>query len=361
MIPARRKGWIGVDIGARSVKLAQVERVGAELRLSEAVVIQRRFPINADHGEETPPATSEDEIRTALSLGERFSGRKAACILSMSLCDLRALDVPRRNEAQQRLAIADQMKSVYARGATDREFDFWHTNDPGNEPQSDLENVSVLSVSQEWMAQVADDLGKAGLRCETLDGLPLALARVIQMVPSASNRTPVAVVDWGFASTTFCLVIDGSPAFVRCLRGCGLSSVTQSLCEELAVSLDEAQRLLTRHGIPDSSHSKETRDELQLVIGDVVTQPLNAIVHELNRTLSYFKAQRPALLPDQIWLSGGGAAVKNIADFLGTRIGVPVDVLRLANAGIQKRPDTEYPSGILTPAISASSLAWGEQ
>ena len=358
MTPARRKGWIGVDIGTRTVKLAQVERLGAELRLCEAVVIQRRVPIGANDGEEPLPVTSEDEIRTALSLGKRFSGRRAACILSMCSCDLRALDVPLGNEAQQRLEIAGQLNSMSTSGNSDREFDFWQTHVPGEEPQPDFENVAVLSVSQHWVAQVADDLSKVGLRCEALDGLPLALARAIQMTSASSSREPVAVVDWGFARATFCVVINGRPMFVRCLHGCGLSLVTQSLCDALGVSLDEAQRLLARHGLPDSPRSEGTRDELQVVTGDVATRPLGAIVHELNRTLSFLKGQRPALLPIRIWLFGGGATVKNITGFLGTRIGVPVDVWRLANAGIQKQTATEYPSGILAPAIAASSLAW---
>ncbi len=358
MITARRKGWIGVDIGTRTVKLVQVERVGVELRLSEAVVIQRRRPLDADDGVEPLPITSIDEIRTALSLGKRFSGRKAACILSMCSCDLKALDVPLGNSAEQRLEIAGQLNSMATSGNSDREFDFWQTHVPGEESRSDSENVSVLSVSQPWVAQIADDLSKAGLCCEALDGIPLALARAVQMTSDSSSREPVGVVDWGFGRATFCAVLDGRPVFVRCFQGCGFSSVTQSLCDALGVSLDEAQRLLIRHGLPDSPRSQSTPDELQVVIGDVATQPLGAIVHELNRTLSFLKGQRSALAPSRIWLCGGGGTVKNITGFLETRIGVPVEVWRWSNAGIRQQTVGEYPSGILVPAIAASSLAW---
>ena len=361
MITARRKGWIGVDIGSRTVKLVQVERVGVELRLREAVVIQRRLPIGVADGEEPIPVTSIDEIRTALSLGKRFSGRKAACILSMCSCDLRALDVPLGNCAEQRLEIAGQLNSMSTSGNCDREFDFWQTRVPGEQSQPDLENVSVLSVSRQWVARVAGDLSKAGLHCETLDGLPLAVARAVQITSASSSREPVGVVDWGFGRATFCAVLDGRPLFVRCLNGCGLGLITQSLCDALGVSLDEAQRLLILHGLPDSPGSQGTPDELQVVIGDVATQPLGAIVHELNRTLAFLKGQRPALMPGRIWLCGGGGTVKNITGFLESRIGVPVDTWRLECAGIQKQTNGKYPLGILAPAIAASSLAWVEQ
>jgi Tfp pilus assembly PilM family ATPase len=354
----RRKGWIGVDVGLSTVKLAQIERVGPELRLCEAVVVQRQRPIDADANDETPPITSEDEIRSALSLGKRFSGRAAACLLSMGACDLAAVDVPVGNEAQQRTAIADRLQGANSSGDLKREFDFWPTEVAGDELRSDFQPVSVLSVSRPWVAQLANDLRQAGLQCKILDGPPLALARAIQMFAPAGNAGPTAAVDWGFARTTFYVVVDGRPVFARCLRGCGLDRITQSLCEALGVSLDEAQRLLARHGVAESTGDEPTRDELKVVISNAVAAPLSAVVRELNRTLVFLKSQRPALSPQRLWLFGGGAAVKNITGLLGPRIGVPVDIWRLENMNLQNQTATDCPAGILAPAIAASALAW---
>jgi Tfp pilus assembly PilM family ATPase len=170
----------------------------------------------------------------------------------------------------------------------------------------------------------------------------------------------VAVLDWGFTRTTFYVVAKGRPVFNRCLRGCGLDGIARSLCDALGVSLDEAQRLLIRHGVPVSPRGDRTGDELQVVTADAAAPPLDAVVHELNRTISFLKSQRPALLPERIWLFGGGAAIKNITGFLGARIGIPLEVWRLEDAGIQDGTCTEYPAGILAPAIAASALAWGK-
>ena len=343
------------------MKLAQVERAVSGLRLSEALVIQRRMPISSDDGEEPPPVTSEEEIRTALSLGKEFSGRKAACTLSMCLCDLRTLEVPLSKEAEQRSIIAAELSSTYGNGQGDRAFDFWQTDAPGDEPAQGSENVAVLSASQQWVAQVADDLSKAGFRCQALDGLPLVLARVVQMSSASRSRKPVSALDWGFASATFCVVIDGRPVFVRRLRNCGLGLVAQSACRALGVSLDEAQRLLTEHGLPKPAGNDQTRDDAQLVTADVAAGPLSAMVDELNRTLSFLKGQRPAFLPARIWLFGGGATVKNVTGFLTAKVGVPVDVWRLASAGIQNHVAAECPAEMLGPAIALSSLAWVKQ
>ena len=65
MILSRTKGWIGVDLGTHTVKLAQVERRGGGVQLVDALILRRQDPWNAD---DDTGVSSADEIRAALSL-----------------------------------------------------------------------------------------------------------------------------------------------------------------------------------------------------------------------------------------------------------------------------------------------------
>ena len=96
-------------------------------------------------------------IRTALSVGKHFAGRAVACTLSMGACDLTTLEVPLGSEAEQRSVIIDNMQGFAERDGNEREFDFWPTNIPSEEPLLEAEQVTVLSVSQPWVARVADE------------------------------------------------------------------------------------------------------------------------------------------------------------------------------------------------------------
>src|SRR5262245_7072187 len=100
----RRLGWIGVDPGARAIKIAQVERVGSRVRLHRGVVVPRADIAVA---EETgvaavAPVPSADELLAAMTMRTGFSGRIAACVLPMHKGDLRCLTIPDGSPLERR-------------------------------------------------------------------------------------------------------------------------------------------------------------------------------------------------------------------------------------------------------------------
>jgi hypothetical protein len=83
---SRELGWIGVDVGTHTVKLAQAVRDGAGARLHRAAVIQRPTSWSSEEALALEqPMTSYAEIRAALECGE-FVGRNAICSLPMNVC-----------------------------------------------------------------------------------------------------------------------------------------------------------------------------------------------------------------------------------------------------------------------------------
>jgi len=359
VILAQQKGWIGVDIGTGAVKLAQIERRGPRFELSEALVVKRREPWDAAEWSDLSPVSSVEEIRAGLLLGTNFSGRKAACTLPMALCDIRGLNIPAGKESERRVMVARELESAYEKGGEPREFDFWPIDLPGQDQQQSPNNVTALSVSQAWASRVANDLFKAKLACQVVDGLPLAMGRAVQMAQLDGRREPVAAVDWGIRRVTLCIILDGRPVFVRLLRHSGLGLLLRSVQEALAVSSDESQQLLTVHGLPDPGADADG-DELQHVIADVATEAIGVFVDELNRTLAYLKGHLSSLVPSRLWLLGGGATVKNVSPYVSGRINVPVHPWRIDTAGLSKDFLGNCPVEMLGPAIALSSLAWAK-
>jgi len=81
---SQRYGWIGVDVGTHTVKLAQTVRDGASVRLHRAAVIQRPASWTSDDGLAVEqPITSYPEIHAAVECGE-FVGHDAICALPMN-------------------------------------------------------------------------------------------------------------------------------------------------------------------------------------------------------------------------------------------------------------------------------------
>lgn len=354
MIGTGNKGWIGVDIGTHTVKLAQVERRGGRVQLSEALVVRRREPWQ-DAGIAAPPvADSGEEMRAGISLGSGFAGRKAAVALTMTLCDVRSLNVPEEPVDQWRESIRRELDTASGWGNEAREFDFWPI-DLGTEKSPNPENVIAASISQEWAHQVTKDLSAAKLTGEVLDILPLSLARAIELAAPGSSKAPVAAVDWGYRRATFCVVLNGRPVFVRCLRDASFSTVLAALCQSLSISNEEAQKLLTERGLPAPSTGNV--DDLQEVIGEVASQPLQVFAEELERTMTYLRQQRRGLTPQRIVLFGGGAAIRNIGPHLSAKM--ETDVAPWTLDGNQNSVGRNHlPLPLLGSAVALSALAW---
>lgn len=336
-------GWIGLDLGARAVKLAQVVRSGNGYRLAAARVIARQ----------TSESEDDDGLWWATLLGKPsrsgFEGRSAACVLSAAATDLRGLNLPDADESERRAMVAGELENWFADGDS-RVFDFWQTR--SDEAQSNLENIAVLSLAEDTAMAVAESVDFAGFRCQAIDGLPTAMARAVDMVNPGGLSVPVAAVDWGFQTATFTVVHQGRAVFTRQLRDCQFGRLPSATSQMLGLSVEDSERLLNLHGVADPSRRDEAAGEVQEVLGDVLSEPMAAMVAELDRTLAYPELHRSQLAPQALWLFGGGATVRNIAPYLESRIGVPVHVWRLPGQG---NPSV---APLLGPAAAVSTLAW---
>lgn len=352
MILSRTKGWIGVDLGTHTVKLAQIERRGGRYQLVEALILRRHETWRGDNDTDGELASTE-EIRAALSLGGRFSGNDAGVVLPMCVCDVRACRLE-PEEVDPQAAVLGELDAVYGNTLATHDFDYWQFDvDDNGAAQAD--NTLAMAVPLAWTSRVARDMTEVGLVGHVLDGLPLTLARAVAL-SSPSLSQPVIALDWGQRNATLCVVRKGQPVFVRGLRDSGFANVVESICRSLDVTGDETQKLLRDCGLPDrTSHSA---DELQLVIEEVAREPLTAFIEELNRTITFLNQQRRSIAPAKLVLFGGGAAVKNIANYFQGKVELPVEVWRLGGDRGWQQEHLAVPIEMLGPAIALSSLAW---
>jgi Tfp pilus assembly PilM family ATPase len=342
-----------VDLGTAAVKLAQVERAGTAWRLAQARVVRRPPSEGAGHPGDDVLDWWDQACRSE-PLRSGFSGNRAACVLPTARADLRAVNLPDGSEPERRAMIANELDALLGETASRRVHDFWDICPPG---ESNLENVNVISLPEDEAAAVVASLGRAGLRCRVIDGLPLAMARAVAMANGEDGAAPVAALDWGFTSATFSILCNHRPVFTRHLRDCGYGAMPAAVSEALGLSPDDAEQLLVTYGVCGPGATQEALRDVQEVIADVTSGLLNEIVSQLNRTLAYPELHRSGLVPVKIWLLGGGATVKNMAALLSARINVPVQTWHLSGGGAEGGPDPVLPA-MLGPAIALSALAF---
>lgn len=360
---ASKLGWIGVDLGTHTVKLAQAVRTPEGIRLRHAAIIQRPSPWpESDALGLDEPDPSWPEIVAALGCDD-FRGRSAACLLPMNVCELRGLKIPQGDLHERRAMIASELADDEVDLVRPREFDYWELGGEKGIETSDGFNVNVMSVTRPWIDQVADDCQQARLDCWAVDGLPLAMARAVAIAAGPHNTDRIVAVDWGYSNTTICVIGRGRPLYSRRLHDCHFRKCLNAIERSLGVTPDHAQYLVNAHGVippaaADTSSNTANALEIQSAITAAVAEVTSSLVEQIERTLRFVEQQRRQQHPASLTLMGGGASMLNIGPYLSAALNLPVSIWQVS-------PERERPSVVeapqaplFGPALALSSLAW---
>lgn len=355
---SKRLGWIGVDVGTHTVKLAQAVRTSAGVRLARAAVIQRATDWSGEDAlSHDQPCSSQEEIRAALECGG-FSGRNAICAGPMNIFELRGLNVPPGSEQERRSIIGDELAEEWAARRSQVEFDFWELEAGKADKGTDVFNVNVLATSRPWVLQLASDCRQAGLDCWAVDGVPLALARAVGLIGGLSGGRRALAVDWGYSNTTLCIVGDNRPLYARRIHDCAFGKVLDSIMQILGVTLDEAQHLVDTQGVTAPEMSGPADRRTQAAITDAAEETLEELVRQIGRTLQFMESQRRHLQPAAVWLVGGGASMCNVGPYLAQALAMPVHIWKMS-AEVEDMPwASGRRSAMFGGAVALSALAW---
>ena len=358
MLFSRQLGWIGIDVGTHTVKLAQAVREGASVRLHRAAVIERPESWSGhDALANDEPRTSHPEIRAALECGG-FSGRNAVCTLPMNLCELRGLNLPPGTEHERRTMAADELAEEWAERKAQLEFDIWELDAARGEKSTDAFNVNLLAASRPWVAQIWRDCRQSGLDCWAIDGVPLALARAVGLAGGTPTGRRALAVDWGYSNTTLAIVGEFRSWYSRRIQDCPFSKALESVMDMFGVTLEQAQHLVDAYGLTSSNAVPPTDREIQSAISATVAGTLDELVGQLTRTLQFAETQRRHLQPTSIWLMGGGASMRNIDHYLQEALKLPVRIWKLPAGEDEIFCAADNRSALFGPAVALSSLAW---
>ncbi|QEG34201.1 type IV pilus biogenesis protein PilM [Bythopirellula goksoeyrii] len=358
MFRQQKHGWIGIDIGSATVKVAQLARNGDTLRVVARAIVPRSLPVTTEERETElePLWSASGEIGAAVALANGLRGRKAASTMPMGLCDLHHID--RLDEFSEDLdsVVRHAVESATQSSADHLQFDIWpaESHDGLNQPL----RWNVLAVARPWSDQIYSDVVNNGFACQQIDGLPHTLTRAIDMGLSSERTLPVSALDWGYSQATFCIVHEGRPVYARVLKDCGLDRVIRSVSDGLDIRPEQTYGLLQQYGL--SGLNSSGTDEKATLVAELIKEPLLQLENELSRTLSYVTSLRRSIKPQQLYLFGGGGLIKQLSNYLTRQLQIESRVWQL-----NPLPSNEHasePEGhcLFGPALALSALAWEE-
>ena len=146
-------------------------------------------------------------------------------------------------------------------------------------------------------------------------------------------------------------------------RDCGMRHLMDALSERLRLSHNECWQLLTSYGFSANALGGTSSDDVRQVLTQLADTPFRKLLEETEKTLSFLRQQYHELFPQRLWLFGGGATIRNVANLIDVAVGIETGVWQImpSSSDTGHRPKGGPPAGpvqaVLGPAIALSALA----
>ena len=346
-------GWIGIDVGTSSIKLAQIEQ------RQDATVVSGLHRIAFDQAIEPNKvaggnlSTLNEALRQFVDSHSKwknqFVGREVAVCLSASLVSVRNLELPEASDEELQAMVAEEiaLESPELSGVP---VGYW-PNPVARPADPAIVAVSAVAIGEDLSTCISDAIWNVGYEPVLIDVQYCALARAAH--ESYKSDVMRLVIDIGYESSTVLLCSNGAPVHSRKLRECGLKHCLDSMCDRMQLDRNEAYVLLNECGLPANPKRQTTVDK---ILADIIVPTFGKLILELDKTIKFYQSRFGDLMPTELIVCGGGASVANIDQWLGSQIGLAVSLWSDANTARDQDRSVDRTSASFVNALAMSSL-----
>ena len=344
MILGKKDSLVGLDIGSRSVKVAEITETknGRKLRRFGVADIP---PGAIEDGAISDPETVAQIIRQLLKSASIKAGNVALSIGGYSVI-IKKINVQTMPEEQLQETIHFEAEQYIPFDISDVNLDFQLLGEVENNPSQ--MSVFLVAAKKEMVNDYINLATLVGLTPCIVDVEAFALQNIFEANYDIQGEN-VALIDIGASKTSLNILKDNSSVFMRDVA-LGCIQINQKIMSMLDCSYDQAE--LIKFGEPSN---KLSADELKQIISAVVTDWCT----EIRRALDFFYTNYPDDPIKRIILSGGGANIAEFRQLLASESAAQVETLNPFNGVVvdEKSFDPEYIRQIGPQAAIAMGLA----
>ncbi len=317
-LPRRRFSPIGIDIGARSIKLVQL--TGDRSRLIEAARVE--LP---PAPEQATPEQQAQRIAEGLRRGltdRDFRGRDAILCLGDKQLFLQSLRVPKQSGPQLDRLVAQEAAGRVPFGIDEAEIRFLEAADVRQGDQT-LREVIVFAVQRTVLAQALGVVEQARLKPVAVDVEPAALVRsyATQYRRDDDRQARALLVHIGY-SRTAALVAQGDDLLFVKYIDVGGQQFDLAVGRHLKMDLHEAIALRKHNG----DRRMELQDpEVARSVSEAIRPVIERLTSELAMCVRYHSVTfrgRPIVR----MVVSGGEATQSLMETLGKNLDMKAEL-----------------------------------
>jgi type IV pilus assembly protein PilM len=343
MVFGKKDNLVGLDIGSRSLKAAEIieSKRGRELK---------RFGMtDIPHGA-IEDGTINDPEAVAESIRQLFKGhsikeRNVAISIGGYSVIVKKIAVQTMDEEQLHETIHFEAEQYIPFDISEVNLDFQILGP--NETNPNQMNVFLVAAKKEMVDDYYNLANLAGLNPCIIDVEAFALQNTFEVGYDPGNDN-IALIDIGASKTSLNILKGNNSVFMRDVS-LGCSQINQKIISLVDCSFDEAENLKFGDN-PDHLSADDLKEIVSSVVADWCT--------EIRRALDFFYSTYPDDQIKRIILSGGGASISEFRDLLGVEASAEVETINpFKGIYVDDRFDPEFIKQIAPQAAITVGLA----
>ncbi|MFA5754126.1 MAG: type IV pilus assembly protein PilM [Patescibacteria group bacterium] len=302
--------FLGIDIGDASLKMVELRKKNSQIYLSNYAFSENVSEVNF---------TKIDDVNYLANAINKVRGEakitsvKVTASLPTFAVFSSIININNVDKKGMALAVSEEAKKVIPLPLEEMTLD-WKIIPSGDKSRSKGSQQVFLTGSPKKLVRKYIDIFKsAKLALASLETETFSLVRSLV----GNDKSNIMLVEIGANSTDLSIVKESIPVLNRSLAVCG-STVTKALAEKMGLSYAQAEQFKL-----DLSVSLEADNHEELP--QLITKTLEPIVTEMQYMLDFFHSQNNGEV-EKVILSGGGALLLNLPDYLSKRLNLKVIV-----------------------------------
>jgi len=312
MLFGKKDHLVGLDIGSRSLKAAEIEE-GKRGRSLKRFGINEIPPGAIEDGTINDPEAVADSIRQ-LFKAYNIKERNVAISIGGYSVIVKKISVQTMDEEQLQDTIHFEAEQYIPFDISDVNLDFQMLGE--NESNPNQMNVFLVAAKKEMVNDYINVANLAGLNPCIVDVEAFALQNTFEVNYDISDGN-VALIDIGASKTSLNILKGNSSLFMRDVS-LGCSQINQKIVSLIDCSYDEAEQL--KYG---NETDRISAEDLKGIVSSVVADWCT----EIRRALDFFYSTYPDDQIKKIILSGGGANIAEFRELLAVEASAEVDTL----------------------------------
>jgi len=312
MVFGKKDHIIGLDIGSRSIKAAEIVETKRGSTLKNFGIID--IPHGAiEEGTINNPETVAESLQQ-LFKSSGFNESNVAVSIGGYSVIVKKILVQTMAEEQLHETIHFEAEQYIPFDISDVNLDFQILGESETNPNQ--MNVFLVAAKKEMLDDYINLVNLAGLNPCIIDVESFALQNSFEANYDTQNQN-IALIDIGASKTSLNILKNSTSVFMRDVSlGCG--QINQKIMSLIECSFEEAEQL--KYG---NKPDKLSPDDLKGIVSSVVADWCT----EIRRALDFFYSTYPEDQIKRIFLSGGGAGIAEFRGLLATETSAEVEMI----------------------------------